>query len=77
LTSKGILFLTMEARPVIKFHSFATGEETTLAEVSGALPPVGLSGFSISLDERTLFVVRADPVSANIQATSLAVIMKH
>jgi Tol biopolymer transport system component len=77
LTSKGILFLTMEARPVIKFHSFATGEETTLAEVSGALPPVGLSGFSISPDERTLFVVRADPVSANIQATSLAVIMKH
>jgi Tol biopolymer transport system component/DNA-binding winged helix-turn-helix (wHTH) protein len=77
VTSKGILFLTMEARPVIKFHSFATGKETTLAEVSGVLPPVGLSGFSISPDERTLFVVRADPVSANIQATSLAVIMKH
>lgn len=77
LTSKGILFLTMEARPVIKFHSFATGKETTLTEIIGALPPVGLSGFSISPDERTLFVVRADRVSANIQATSLAVMMTH
>jgi hypothetical protein len=77
LTSKGILFLTMKAWPVIKFHSFSTEKETTLTEVSGALPPVGLSGFSISPVERTLFVVRAGPVSANIQATSLAVMMKH
>jgi Tol biopolymer transport system component/DNA-binding winged helix-turn-helix (wHTH) protein len=77
LTSKGIIFLTVEGRPVIKFHSFATGKETTLTEISGDLPPVGLSGFSISPDERTLFVVCADPVSANIQATNLVVMMKH
>jgi Tol biopolymer transport system component/DNA-binding winged helix-turn-helix (wHTH) protein len=72
VTSKGILFLGMESEPVIKFHSFATGEETTLAEVRGGLPPVGLSGFSVSPDERTLFLVRADPVSTNIQATNLS-----
>jgi hypothetical protein len=77
VTSKGILFLKMENGPVIKFHSFATGNETTLAGVSGDLPPVGLSGFSVSPDERTLFLVRADPVSANIQATNLSGRMKR
>jgi Tol biopolymer transport system component len=71
VTSKGILFLKEESGPVIKFHSFATGKETTVAEVNWGLPPVGLSGFALSPDERTLFLVRADPVSANIQATSL------
>jgi hypothetical protein len=76
-TSKGILFLGMEAGPVIKFHSFATGKETILAEISGGLPPVGLSGFSVSPDEGTLFLVRADPVSTNIQATSLSGRMKR
>jgi Tol biopolymer transport system component/DNA-binding winged helix-turn-helix (wHTH) protein len=77
LISKGILFLKMESEPVIKFHSFATGKETILAEVSGDLPPVGLSGFSVSPDERTLFLVRADPVSTNIQATNLSGRMKR
>jgi hypothetical protein len=52
ITSKGILFLRMEAGPVIRFHSFATGKETTLAEVSGSLPPLGLSGFpSLRMNE--------------------------
>jgi Tol biopolymer transport system component/DNA-binding winged helix-turn-helix (wHTH) protein len=77
VTSKGILFLKMEAGPVIKFHSFATGKETTLTEEGGGLPPVGLSGFSVSPDERTLFLVRADPVSTNIQATNLSGGMKR
>jgi hypothetical protein len=39
-----------------------------MAQFSGILPPVGLSQFSISPDEKTLFVVRADPVSANIES---------
>jgi Tol biopolymer transport system component/DNA-binding winged helix-turn-helix (wHTH) protein len=76
VTSGGILFLRMEAGPVIKFHSFATGKETILAQVSGDLPPVGLSGFSVSPDERTLYLVRADQVSTNIQATNLSDGMK-
>ena len=71
VTSKGILFLKEKSGPVIEFHSFATGKETTIAEVNWALPPVGLSGFSLSPDERTLFLIRADPVSANVQAASL------
>jgi hypothetical protein len=72
LTSKGILFLKMESVPIIKFHDFATGKETTVTDFNGDLPPVGLSGFFISPDERTLFVVRADPVAANIQAINLS-----
>jgi hypothetical protein len=56
VTSKGILFLKMESGPVIKFHDFATGKETTISDFNGDLPPVDLSGFSISPNERTLFV---------------------
>jgi Tol biopolymer transport system component/DNA-binding winged helix-turn-helix (wHTH) protein len=77
VTSKGILFLTMASEPVIKFHDFATGKETMIADFNGELPPVGLSGFSISPDERTLFLVRADPISANIQATNLVAPLKR
>jgi hypothetical protein len=77
VTSKGILFLAMASEPVIKFHDFATGKETTIADFNGELPPVGLSGFSISPDERTLFLVRADPISANIQATNLVAALKR
>ena len=71
LTSKGILFLKMESVPTIEFHDFATGKETPIADFNGDLPPVGLSGFFISPDERTLFAVRADPVPATIQAIEL------
>jgi Tol biopolymer transport system component/DNA-binding winged helix-turn-helix (wHTH) protein len=72
LTSKGILFLKMESVPIIKVHDFATGKETTIAAFNGNLPPVGLSGFFVSPDERTLFVVRADRVQADIQAMNLS-----
>jgi Tol biopolymer transport system component/DNA-binding winged helix-turn-helix (wHTH) protein len=69
LTTRGIIFLRMSAKgAAIAFHDFATGEEKSMAQFSGILPPVGLSQFSISPDEKTLFVVRADPVSANIES---------
>ncbi|MBB5066646.1 winged helix-turn-helix domain-containing protein [Granulicella mallensis] len=72
LTSKGLIFIKMiSGRPVICFHDLASGKETVVAEFNGNLPPVGLSGFSLSPDERQLLVVLADPVSANIQATDL------
>lgn len=68
LTSKGIIFLTeTSGRPMIAFHDFATGKERDIAEFIGDLPPVGMSGFTVSPDERYLMVVRAEPVSANIQ----------
>ncbi len=63
--------------PIIELHEFATGKETAVTKFNGNLPPVGLSQFSISPDERTLFVVRADPVSANIQSADLAAVAKH
>ena len=78
VTARGIVFLKMEPDgPVIAFHEFATGRETTLTAFKGGLPPVGLSQFAISPDERTLFVVRADPVFAYIQSAYLAKIADH
>jgi Tol biopolymer transport system component len=71
LTSKGIIFLKMESVPVIQFYDFDTGKEATIDAFKGGLPPVGSSGFFISPDEQTLFIVRDDSVSANIQATKL------
>ena len=72
LTSKGIIFLKMDTEgPTITLHAFATGRETAVAKFKGNPPPVGLSQFAISPDERTLFVVRADPVSADIQSAFL------
>ena len=78
LTNKGIIFLKMESDgPSIAFHDFATGKETSRTKFKGNLPPVGLSQFSISPDEKILFVVRADPVSANIQSAYLAPMANH
>ena len=78
LTAKGIVFLKMESNgPTIAFHEFATGRETTVTRFKGGLPPVGLSQFAISPDERTLFMVRADPVSADIQSAYLGTITNH
>ncbi len=78
LTSKGVVFLKMNSDgPIIELHEFATGKETAVTKFNGNLPPVGLSQFSISPDEQTLFVVRADPVSANIQSADLAAVAKH
>ena len=72
LTTKGIVFLKMDTEgPTIALHEFATGRETVVAKFEGHPPPVGLSQFSIAPDERTLFVVRADPVSADIQSAYL------
>jgi hypothetical protein len=72
LKSKGVIFIKMiSGKPVICFHDLASGRETVVAEFNGNLPPVGLSGFSLSPDERQLLVVLADPVSANIRATEL------
>jgi Tol biopolymer transport system component/DNA-binding winged helix-turn-helix (wHTH) protein len=72
LTSSGIIFLRMSAKGAeIAFHDFATGGEKSIAQFSGNLPPVGLSQFSISPDEKTLFVVRADPVSANVESAHI------
>jgi Tol biopolymer transport system component/DNA-binding winged helix-turn-helix (wHTH) protein len=78
LTAKGIIFLKMDSGgPTIAFHEFATGRESVVTRFKGSLPPVGLSQFSISPDERTLFVVRADPVSADIQSAYLTSFAKH
>jgi hypothetical protein len=78
LTAKGIVFLKMESDgPAIAFHAFATGRETAITKFKGDLPPVGLSQFAISPDEKTIFVVRADPVSANIQSAYLSTSAKH
>jgi Tol biopolymer transport system component/DNA-binding winged helix-turn-helix (wHTH) protein len=78
LTAKGIVFLKMESSgPTIAFHEFATGKETAVTKFKGGLPPVGLSQFAISPDERTLFLVRADPVSAGIQSAYLTAIANH
>jgi Tol biopolymer transport system component len=78
LTQKGILFLKMESgHLLIKLHDLTTQNEITVAEFAGSLPPVGLSGFAISPDERTLFVVRGDPISANIQAIDVPLATKH
>jgi Tol biopolymer transport system component/DNA-binding winged helix-turn-helix (wHTH) protein len=72
LTSKGIIFLKMDTgEPIIALHEFAKGREIAVAKFKGSPPPVGLSQFAISPDERTLFVVRADPVSADIQSAYL------
>jgi len=72
LTSKGVIFIKMiSGKPAICFHDLASGKETVIAEFNGNLPPVGLSGFSLSPDERQLLVVLADPLSADIQATEL------
>jgi Tol biopolymer transport system component/DNA-binding winged helix-turn-helix (wHTH) protein len=72
LTSRGILFFRMSAKGAeITFHDFATNGEKSIAQFSGNLPPVGLSQFSISPDEKILYVVRADPVSANIESANI------
>ena len=49
-------------------------QRTAITKFKGDLPPVGLSQFTISPDEKTLFVVRADPVSANIESAYLSAI---
>ncbi len=78
LTRKGILFLKMESgHLLIELHDFATRKEITVAGFRGILPPVGFSAFAISPDERTLFVVRGDPISTNIQAIDLGPATKH
>jgi Tol biopolymer transport system component/DNA-binding winged helix-turn-helix (wHTH) protein len=78
LMAKGIIFLKMDSDgPTIAFHEFATGRESVVTKFKGSLPPVGLSQFSISPDERTLFVVRVNPVSADIQSAYLTAFAKH
>ncbi len=62
---------------MIAFHDFATGKERDIAEFIGVLPPVGMSEFSISPDERRLLVVRAEPVFANIQIATFGSAEKH
>jgi hypothetical protein len=72
LTSKGILFLKEEdGKPTISFYDIVTHKVRTIAEFDGNLPSVGLSGFSVSPDERSLLVVRAEPVFSNIQSIVL------
>ena len=56
---------------VIVFHDLTTDHEKTVASFAGNLPPVGLSKLSISPDEKTIYVVRADPVSSDIKSTHL------
>jgi hypothetical protein len=63
--------------PVIALDDYVTGKETAVTKFNGSLPPVGMSQFSISPDERFLFVVRADPVFSNIQSVDLAPVEKH
>ena len=53
------------------FHDLATGQERPVSPFAGNLPPVGLSHFSASPDEKKLYVVRADPVFSNIESTNL------
>jgi len=68
LTSRGIVFLTEEAgKPMIVFHDFATGTNRNIGDFPGPLPLIATSGFSVSPNGHTLLVVRADPVSADIQ----------
>ena len=73
LTSKGILFLKEDhGEPTISFYDTVTHKERTIAGFDGNLPSVGLSGFSVSPDERSLLVVRAEPVFSNIQSVTLS-----
>jgi hypothetical protein len=71
-SSRGIFFLGQEAgQPAIRFFNFSTEREEHIADFPGNLPQVEMSGFGISPDGKHLWVVRADPMPADIGTTIL------
>lgn len=67
LSSSGIYFLGQEQnQTAVRFFDFATHSEKHIADFSGDLPQVGMSGMGISPDGKRLWVVRAEPVSSNV-----------
>jgi hypothetical protein len=67
LGDKGIYFATAEvpARPLIEFHSFATGHVTLVCKLDKPIPQ-GQPGLSISPDGRWLLFTQRDQISSDI-----------
>jgi len=72
LSSQGIFFLGQErGQPAIRFFNFSTEREEHVADFPGNLPQVEMSGFGIYPDGNRLWLVRADPMPADIKITML------
>ncbi len=70
LSSRGIFFLGQEQNhPAVRLFNFANSAEEHIADFSGDLPQIEMFGFGASADGRRLWVVRADPVSSDIEIT--------
>jgi Tol biopolymer transport system component/DNA-binding winged helix-turn-helix (wHTH) protein len=50
----------------IAFYDFSTGAVTNLAPFAGSLPPLGTTAWSLSPDERLLYVVRSDNSQSDV-----------
>ena len=71
LSSRGVFFLGQEHnQPAIRFFTFATDQEERVANFPGELPEVELSGFGVSPDGKSLWVVGADPVTSAVEITT-------
>ncbi len=68
--STGLYYLASDpvrpTRAVIRFRDFATGRTRILAPFEGLLPPLGTSLWSLTPDERSLYVVRLDGSEADL-----------
>ena len=68
--STGLYYLASDpARPtraVVRFQDFSTGRTKVLAQFEGLLPPLGTSLWSLTPDERYLYVVRLDGSEADL-----------